>query len=164
MRFRKNFAIFSVITVLLLLQIGIPQRAEAQNLQEILDAAEQGDTHAQFLLGAMYNSGRNVSKDVKKAAQWFEKAAKKGHKDAQYHLGVMYDKGRGVSKKDMKEAVKWYRAAAKQGSVDAQLTLSVLYRSGRGVPKNINEAKKWYDAAASTWQIEDNEGAYLRHE
>ena len=38
-------------------------------------AAEQGDAHAQFNLGAMYSSGRGVPKDLITAYMWFDLSA-----------------------------------------------------------------------------------------
>ena len=47
-----------------------------------LKAAEQGDSDAQYNLGAMYYDGKGVKKDRKKAAQWLSKAAAQGDEDA----------------------------------------------------------------------------------
>ncbi len=42
-------------------------------------------------LGLMYKNGHGVSKDYKRAGEWFQKAANQGHDDAQAFLGTMYE-------------------------------------------------------------------------
>ncbi len=51
--------------------------------------AAQGDAHAQFNLGVMYDKGRGVSQDYAEAVKWYRKAAEQGHASAQHNLGVM---------------------------------------------------------------------------
>ena len=38
-------------------------------------AAEQGDAHAQTLLGSAYEEGEGITKDATKAVHWYRKAA-----------------------------------------------------------------------------------------
>ena len=40
--------------------------------------------------------------------------------------------------------MKWYQKAADQGNAGAQNNLGFCYQEGQGVPKNYNEAVKWY--------------------
>jgi len=82
-------------------------------------AAEQGDSDAQYSLGAMYYLGHGVSQDYSEAVKWYRKAAEQGYAEAQTNLGWMYEKGRGVPQDDS-EAIKWYRKAAIQGHVYAK--------------------------------------------
>ena len=49
--------------------------------------AEQGDTHAQFLIGYMHEKGQGVSQDYAKAAKWYALAGEGGHPFAQNNLG-----------------------------------------------------------------------------
>jgi TPR repeat protein len=90
----------------------------ATALQEWKPLAEQGHAEAQSSLGALYNIGRGVPKDIKLAVKWFRLAAKQGDADAQYSLGWMYAKGQGVPQ-DNKTAVKWWKLAA-EGDAEAQ--------------------------------------------
>lgn len=73
-------------------------------------AADQGDLHAQTMIGSIYYLGQGVSKDYKKAFFWSRKAAMQGHGEAQYNLGVMYAYGHGVPK-DIKRAQRWIKSA-----------------------------------------------------
>ncbi len=73
--------------------------------------AGQGDAHATFLIGYMYEKGRGVDKDDTKAADYYGRAAKLGNPYAQNNLGVLYKYGRGVPK-DLVQAYKWFDLAA----------------------------------------------------
>lgn len=105
--------------------------------------AVQGDADAQYRLGTIYDEGRGMTEDARKAAWWFRMAAQQGHANAQCNLGVMYASGRGVAQDDV-EAVKWYRLSAAQGDKEAQFMLGIAYGLGRGVQRDLIEAKKWY--------------------
>ena len=100
-----------------LIALGLSQAACAANVpdfRETLQAAERGNTQAQFNLGVMYETGRGVRKNDAEAVRWYQKAAEQRDARAQTLLGVMYEDGRGVRKK-YAEAVKWYQQAAEQG-------------------------------------------------
>lgn len=105
-------------------------------------AAEQGDAHAQFILGLMYFDGRGVAKDDLQAVTWYRKAAEQGYSSAQVNLGLMHVSGRGVAKDDL-QAVTWLRKAADQGNAYGQHGLGLLYMVGRGVPKDNELAYFW---------------------
>ena len=125
-----------------------PGFAEAQDIEEIRQAAEQGDARAQFLLGSMYMNGEGVPKHFREAAKWYRQAADQGHASAQLNLGYMYDKGEGVPEDDP-EAVKWYRKAAEQGDTSAQSSLGIMYGLGEGVPEDYVKAYVWVNLAAA---------------
>ena len=112
-------------------------------VREWTPLARAGDAQAQNSLGFMYEAGRGVKKDLKKAADWYRKAAEQGHVRAQMKLGELYEAGRGYG-----EALKWYQKAAEQGQARAQYTLARLHWFGRGVKKDSAEAAKWYRKAA----------------
>ena len=93
-------ALRRTITVLLTLSVLMPLTlGEAADFQTGLEAsergdfaaalrewrplAEQGDTDAQFLLGAMYNEGKGVPQDYAQAVKWYRKAAEQGNASAQ---------------------------------------------------------------------------------
>jgi hypothetical protein len=114
--------------------LGVPQDY-AQAISWYRKAAAQGDAHAQFNLGLMYDHGRGVPQDYAQAASWFSKAADQGDANAQFNLGLMYDHGRGVPQ-DYAQAISWYRKAADQGDADAQNNLGLMYYNGKGVPQD----------------------------
>ena len=110
--------------------------------------AEQGDSKAQFNLGAMYSNGQGVPQDKKEAVKWYRMSAEQGESKAQYNLGNMYREGQGVPQ-DYKEEMKWFRKSAEQGNGRAQLNLGFMYGTGRGVLQDNVYAHMWWNIAAS---------------
>ncbi|MBT8409228.1 MAG: SEL1-like repeat protein [Alphaproteobacteria bacterium] len=147
--------------VVLALLLGAP--ASAQNFKHAAAAyergdfttareawrklADQGDAQSQFMLGALYATGKGVARDHGEAAEWYLKSAKQGLAAAQNNLGFMYDRGLGVPQSDH-EAVRWYIQAAEQGHAQAQNNLGVMYGTGRGVAQNNTKALKWFQLSA----------------
>lgn len=108
--------------------------------------AEQGDEHAQYLVGFMYDRGQGVSEDPAKAAKWYSLAAKRGHPHAQNNLGVLYKNGRGVPK-DYVQAYQWFDLAA-SGYLPAEFghreraILNQQDIASQMTPDEISEAKE----------------------
>ena len=103
---------------------GPLSRRQQRQMDEVVrlweGAAEQGHAEAQHNLGVMYQHGRGVDVNYKKAIEWYEKAAEQGDADAQYNLGVMYDHGQGVDV-NYKKAIEWYEKAAEQGHAECSV-------------------------------------------
>ncbi len=76
--------------------------------------ARDGDAEAQLVLGARYEDGNGVPKDLKRAVYWYKQAANQGNSEAQYKMGVLHEQGRGV-KRDTKAARNWFAKAAANG-------------------------------------------------
>ena len=115
--------------------------------EEDFQAAEQGNSQAQFQLAEQYYNAKNIPNNYIEAAKWYRKAAEQGNAEAQKSLGSCYFNGSGVAK-DAAEAVKWYRKAAEQEDAEAQKNLGNCYLTGTGVAKDQAEAVKWYRKAA----------------
>ena len=94
-----------------------PGCSKVQDIDQLRQAAEQGDAEAQNKLGAMYANGERVPEDAREAVKWFRKAAEQGFASAQYNLGLMYDNGEGVPE-DYVKAYAWINLAAAQGQKD----------------------------------------------
>jgi uncharacterized protein len=95
-------------------------RISAEELNRLLNKAEQGDAATQYKLGTIYYQGESVPRSYTEALKWYKKAAEQGHGDAQFSLGLMYDKGHiGVPKNNVKAYI-WYGFASKQGIEDAK--------------------------------------------
>ncbi len=142
-------------------------------------AARYGHAEAQYRIAVMYEEGRGVLKDEKKAASWYGQAAANGHADAQYHFAEYeFDKAifwqeeskrkesgaEGKSKQEesvrraedlgkykqrLSSAVSWYNKAAEQNQPEAQYVMGRLYASGEGVGQNFAEAVRFYEMAAA---------------
>jgi TPR repeat protein len=111
--------------------------------------AEQGNAEAQYNLGAMYDGGRGVSQDHAMAMSWYRKAAAAGSARAQFLLGVVYDIGGAGLPQDYETATSWFRKAADQGDSGAQYVVGLRYGLGQGAPRDVVEAHKWLNLAAS---------------
>ena len=121
---------------------------EPISLTELTEAAEKGDSKAQFDLGNRYLYGDGVVADSFEAARWFQSAAEQGNNNAQYNLGVMYMQGTGVMA-DNQIAVDWFNKAADLGDPPAQFTLATMYANGSILPRDPVLAHKWFTLAAS---------------
>lgn len=104
--------------------------------------ADNGDSHAQFNLFLMYDTGLGVQRDDTVAAKWLRKAADQGLAEAELDLGAAYYRGLGVPG-SATEAARWYRKAASQGLAEAQFNLGTLYLNGEGVPRDDAKALYW---------------------
>jgi len=109
--------------------------------------AEQGMSDAQFNLGALYNNGLGVERDMATAVRWYRKAAEQGYAVAQYNVGVAYARGLGVSS-DAGQAARWWRLAAAQNHSEAQFSLGLIYANGHGVDTSMSDAARWWRSAA----------------
>ena len=72
--------------------------------------AEQGDSNAQWRIGAIYYTGKGVNKNEAKGLKYVKLAAENGKADAQFFLCACFLNGKGVSK-DIDEAIKWCELA-----------------------------------------------------
>ena len=73
-------------------------------------SAASGNAMAQYNLGACYDFGNGVQKDISKAVKYYELAARQKLPPAQYNLASCYYNGEGV-KKDKVLALAWYLCA-----------------------------------------------------
>jgi localization factor PodJL len=141
--------------------VRAPHRAASLPLDEAIGSAElrkaaaAGNANAAVEVAARYAQGRRVSRDLAKAALWYELAAEEGVAVAQYRLASLYESGQGVAK-DPAVAAAWYRRAAEQGNTGAMHNLAVMLSGGiDGVP-NYSEAAEWFRAAADRG-VEDSQ-------
>ncbi|WP_404360794.1 transglycosylase SLT domain-containing protein [Methylotuvimicrobium sp. KM1] len=81
-----------------------------------LFAAEVADDHPSGIrkMAMVYEHGRGVKKNYRKAYELYCKAALMSDVESAYHLGFIYFNGRGVSR-NLSIALYWFRLAAKAG-------------------------------------------------
>jgi localization factor PodJL len=93
-------------------------RGVAQNGEEAarwLDrAAKGGFAPAMFRLGALYEKGAGVKKDLAAARDHYRAAAEKGHGKAMHNLAVLYAEGVDGAA-DYRAAAEWFRKGADLG-------------------------------------------------
>lgn len=110
-------------------------------------AADQGYGPAETALGAIYESGDLVTRDILQAVRWYTKAADQGDWIAQLSLGRLYFFGDGVPR-DIAAAKKWLQRAAESGDGGAAFYLARLSDAGEGTTTNYAEALRWYKQSA----------------
>ncbi len=119
----------------------------SNNIDDLIEKANKGDSDAQFELGYKYCRGEGVERDCAKALDWYEKSAAQNNAIAQNNLGVMYCIGEGVVQ-DYGKALEWFEKSAEQGDECAQLNLGCMYRDGKGVEQDYTKAFEWYEKSA----------------
>jgi hypothetical protein len=119
------------------------------NLEQLFDAAEQGDAQTQYSLSLMYIQGQGVPLDLNMAMKWLDKAAKQGHEEAQYLLNKLITslKYNGQEPGDIAEEL---RVNAEDGDAEAQNSLGLMYLIGEGVPQDYNIALRWFLKGGTT--------------
>jgi len=95
----------------------------------------------------LYETGKGVTKNYGKAAEWYRSAAEMNYSTAMYRMGFLHEKGMGVPK-SMQEAEKWYRRAADAGNSWSQFYFGDKCEHGKGVPMDLVSAHAWYNLAS----------------
>ena len=91
---------------------------------------ELKDVKAMTLLGELYANGVGISRDDKKAAEWYRLAADRGDREAMFALAMLHFSGR-VESASREEGAKLLAAAAKLGHAAAAYDLGLLYIEGQ---------------------------------
>jgi TPR repeat protein len=99
-----------------------------------------------FLLGNLYEDGKELPQDYSQAALWYRVGADLGEPTAQSSLGILYVQGKGVAQ-DFIKAAFWDRKAADQGFPDAEYNLAFLYEQGQGVIQDYAKAGELFEKA-----------------
>ena len=117
--------------------------------EDFISKANTGDAEAQYKLGRSFYLGLNEDPDYNKAISWFKQSAEQGNIEATYNLGLCYYNGQGVEQ-NYDTAISYFKKAAEKGHAMAQFKYAICLHNGFGNQgKNIDEAIKWYESAAS---------------
>ena len=79
-----------------------------------MEAAENGYTSSQVILGEIYLLGDSVPQNITKAYSWFLKAAENGHSHAQYMIYILW-KDFNLTKISENQALYWLNKSADSG-------------------------------------------------
>lgn len=109
-------------------------------------AAELGDSTAQYNIGQCYEKAIGVAQNDSKALYWYTRAAENGDLEAISNLGMYYYTGKGTSV-NYEKAVMYWTKASKQNDARATYNLGVCYREGQGVPIDYDEARQLFNKA-----------------
>jgi TPR repeat protein len=111
-------------------------------------AAEQGHPEAQNLIAEEYQLGVFFTQDLNVAERLFRLSADQGLADAQYNLAVLLSRRRD-SEEHAVEILRLLGLAIEQGHARAQCRLASHFHHGEFVKKDMVEAKRLYELAAT---------------
>jgi TPR repeat protein len=107
-------------------------------------AAAQNEAHALFNLGVCYERGLGVTKDLKRALEYYRQAADLGLEKAQLNCALTLQEMRGNA-----EAARYFEMAAKQGNVVCQREFGRMLVLGTGVPQDTRRGLDFLERAAN---------------
>ena len=113
---------------------SIPLEERDSAVAELEQVANQGDPHAQYLMGLLYRDGGLLVPDAEQAKRWLELSAQE-LPNAQYALGKLYLS----DDSDIHDPVKglyWLQQAADSGHEYAAYRLGKEYLTGENVSKD----------------------------
>ena len=156
-----------------------------QALRDYSQAAEMNDAVAQFDLALMYEQGKGMAPDARRAETLYLAAANQGHVQAMVQLAGLYLSG-ALGARDESNALFWYQkaaekqdrdalyqlgvlstgakarefyqAATEQGHEKAMLALAKCYQYGLGVEKDTTKASTLYKTLAANGNVEASRG------
>ena len=131
----------------LILDGRLPLEARDQAAERLQWLAEQGDAHAQFVMGQLCRDGPLLVPDSQKAKRWFILAAEQGMPEAQYALGKLLLSA-DPEVHDLDEGLRWLRRAAQEGNTYAAYRLGKEYLTGEHAPKSGENAVHWFHLSA----------------
>jgi hypothetical protein len=142
----------SILLVLVILfapfSAAYPQQAE--DIAILKQRAASGDAWAQLNLGAAYDNGLGIERDVERALYWYQLAAEQGLAEAQFNLAHLLVE----EEISTVAAAEWMHKAAEQGMVDAQYLLGIIYAEGIGVEVDDAKARLWLQRAIEQGQTD----------
>jgi TPR repeat protein len=126
---------------------------------KFLKAAEAGNTLAQVEMGVRYANLRGprsyCEKNEQKAIMWFRRAHERGDPWGSYFLATMYIAGSSTkpdyaqARQLLEKILSHQRAESLHGlRTHARVRLGKMYEAGQGVPRDLDQAQRYYGAAS----------------
>jgi len=115
-------------------------------LSSFQKSCDSGDMQGCYWLGWLYEDGRGVSVDYKKAYDLYKEAGNGGFAKGFNAIGNLYTQGRGVPH-DNKRASVFYTKSCDKGEGWGCFNLAELYEKGFGVSRDYNRARALYKKA-----------------
>ena len=122
-------------------------KGDAKKAFKILEKAAETSAAAKYYLAQLYQEGKGVEKDTKKAGELILKAANEDNGYAQEKAGDMYFEGRGVAQ-DYVKAVEYYLMAEAQSKLTpaSARNLAKCYSMGINNLPDKNKAQERIEA------------------
>ncbi|KAI9275629.1 hypothetical protein BDA99DRAFT_496056 [Phascolomyces articulosus] len=113
------------------------------------EAANMGYAPSAFRLGECYEFGRlQCPIDPTLSIQYYSIAANQDHPEACFALTAWYLMGSDALESSEDQAFAWAYRAASKGFPKAEYAIGYFFEVGIGVPKDMQEAIRWYITAA----------------
>ena len=125
---------------------SIPLEERDKVTGELEQIANQGDPHAQYIIGLLYRDGGLLVPDTEQAKHWLDGSAQE-LPDAQYALGKLYLS----DNPDIHNSAKglfWLQQAADSGHEYAAYRLGKEYLTGENISKDTTRAAAYLRQAA----------------
>ena len=113
-------------------------------------AAAQDYGEAEYYVGVYRLEGRGGIQNLNEAREWFLRGSENGVAQAEYMVGYFYAEGIGCEV-DENKAFVCFLNAARKGSPDAANMVAMCYENGVHTEKNPELARKWRNAAGSSF-------------
>ncbi len=120
----------------------------ASGARVLVTLAKTGHAPSQFRLGLLYQLGKGVAREPRKAIYWFEQAASQGDVGAQYMLAEAYLRGDGVPISP-ERGFQWFSRLGELGFAPAQFQVAKAYAKGQGVAQDNQLSFVWLERAAN---------------
>ncbi|MCM0080198.1 sel1 repeat family protein [Geomonas sp. Red32] len=136
---------------------GVPH--DVPRAVELLESAWQGGHAASVIaLAELFIFGEHCQKDIERALDLLYEVVFDGETAAMYYLAYIYDRDAGHH--NPFEAAYWYRRAAEYGHFKSQIRLACLYAVGQGVPRCLETAEGFLQAAMKSTDAQDPKFLY----
>ena len=147
-----------VFIVVLVLIFSLQSLTKADQLNDLIEDADNGNAIAQNNLGFNYLYGLNgFTKDTDKAIKYLNLAAEQEQVNAMTTVGWTYFTGEFGAPKDDEEAIYWNQRASDLGCATASYNMGFFYYSGFvGLEQSLSTAKKYWLLSASQYHDKDN--------
>lgn len=121
-------------------------------------------------LGVLYKNGGSgkspadtVPVNFALAKKWFERSISCGNPVASKWMGDLYQFGLGVDA-NQETATSYYMAAAMQGVPEAQYVMGQRFQNGITHPKDLRQARYWYEQAVESAKKTNDGNTFFRPE
>ena len=125
---------------------NVPLEEWDNAIEELKQIADQGDPHAQYIMGLLYRDGGLLVPDAEQARRWLELSAQE-LPDAQYALGKLYLSD-DPDIRDPAKGLYWLQQAADSGHEYAAYRLGKEYLTGENIPTDATRAAAYIRQAA----------------
>ena len=138
---KKGIEDGSFMEAVTLFNSGNPKNNPKKGVK-ILQKLSKSYPLAMFVLGEIYESGKEVKQNIPEAVRLISKAAEMGNDAAQLSLADMYFEGRNVEQ-NYSKAVEWYEKAYLQGRLTEPTAkrFASCYENGWGVEEDKSKAE-----------------------